>query len=200
MNLTEALAARRSIRNFRPDPVPQEKLRAVLAAATSAPSAKNGQQWRFVVAQGAAKEKALAAMEAGLQKEQAGEGLLPGAVGALPWVRHSLATAQQAPAIIFVLNDAVPAMAVPGDMQEVFQLLSSVESVSAAIENLLLAAVGEGLGALWICDIFFAYRELTAWLGTDRQLMAAIALGLPGEAPPPRPRKPLDAVVEWRTE
>src|SRR5262249_61774397 len=41
--------ARRDVRRFRPDPIPDEVLRRVLAAAHVAPSVGHSQPWRFVV-------------------------------------------------------------------------------------------------------------------------------------------------------
>ena len=61
-----------------------------------------------------------------------------------------------------------------------------------------LQASALGLGSLWICDIFFAYDALNAWLGGQGALAAALALGYAAESPPPRPRKPLEELVEWR--
>jgi nitroreductase len=52
MNTLAAIAARRRIRRFKPDPVPPEALQAILKAATLAPSGKNRQPWRFVVPAG----------------------------------------------------------------------------------------------------------------------------------------------------
>ena len=66
------------------------------------------------------------------------------------------------------------------------------------LENMSLAAVENGLGSLWICDIYFAYRELCAWLNCGGELVAAFALGYAGEAPMPRPRKSWSETVEWR--
>ena len=62
-----------------------------------------------------------------------------------------------------------------------------------------LAAEGLGLGSLWICDIFFAYRELNQWLGVQGTLTAAMALGYADEAPGPRPRKSMDDLAAWRS-
>lgn len=73
-----------------------------------------------------------------------------------------------------------------------------IVSVSASIQNMLLAAAEKGIGSLWICDIFFAYAELCEWLDSDGQLIAAIAFGYPDEFPEERPRKGIDDVVEWR--
>jgi len=51
MDVMEAVGRRRSIRAFEDRPVEEEKLRAVLEAGRLAPSAKNMQEWRFVVVQ-----------------------------------------------------------------------------------------------------------------------------------------------------
>ncbi|MFO8060428.1 MAG: nitroreductase family protein [Bacillota bacterium] len=45
----EAIQARRSVRNYKPDPVPESDLEAILEAARLAPSASNRQPWKFVV-------------------------------------------------------------------------------------------------------------------------------------------------------
>lgn len=49
MDLDEALRGRRSIREYVRKAVPEGLVRQVIEAATFAPSAKNGQQWRFTV-------------------------------------------------------------------------------------------------------------------------------------------------------
>ena len=56
MELIEAIMGRRSIREYRKDPVPMEMIRDVLEAGNWAPSAKNGHQWRFTVLTGNAKD------------------------------------------------------------------------------------------------------------------------------------------------
>jgi nitroreductase len=52
MELTEAIKARKSIRSFKPDPVPQEVLKNILGAALQAPSWANSQPWEFAVVSG----------------------------------------------------------------------------------------------------------------------------------------------------
>ena len=46
-----AIEGRRSIRSYRTDPVPEEKLEAVVKAGLMAPSAMNQQSWHFTVVQ-----------------------------------------------------------------------------------------------------------------------------------------------------
>lgn len=49
MDALEAIHSRRSVRKYQDRPVPEDLIRQVLAAAMSAPSARNAQPWRFVV-------------------------------------------------------------------------------------------------------------------------------------------------------
>jgi len=51
MTVQEAILARRSIRKYSNRPVEPEKLKTVLEAARLAPSAKNEQNWLFIVVQ-----------------------------------------------------------------------------------------------------------------------------------------------------
>ncbi|MCG6537539.1 MAG: nitroreductase family protein, partial [Syntrophales bacterium LBB04] len=45
----EAIEKRRSIRKFKPDPIPEEHIMALLDSARLAPSGSNSQPWRFKV-------------------------------------------------------------------------------------------------------------------------------------------------------
>ncbi len=48
MDTLEAIHTRRSIRKYTDEPVPQEKVKELLSAAMSAPSAVNAQTWVFI--------------------------------------------------------------------------------------------------------------------------------------------------------
>jgi len=54
MEALEAIRSRKSIRAFRPDPVPESVLIKILEVATHAPSAVNLQPWEFFVVRGKA--------------------------------------------------------------------------------------------------------------------------------------------------
>ena len=49
MNVIDAIKKRKSVRNFLDKPIEEKKLRDVLEAGRVAPSAKNRQEWRFIV-------------------------------------------------------------------------------------------------------------------------------------------------------
>lgn len=67
-----------------------------------------------------------------------------------------------------------------------------------AMEIMSLAAMEQGLGSLWICNTFFAQRELVEWLKVAGELYAAMAVGYANENPQARPRKRLEDVAVWR--
>jgi nitroreductase len=53
MEFDDVILGRRSIRGYKPDPVPQELIKEILALAMRAPSSMNTQPWNFYVISGA---------------------------------------------------------------------------------------------------------------------------------------------------
>lgn len=194
----DAIAARRSIRKFKNTPVPRHIIEEIIKAGALAPSSKNRQPWHFVVTTGKAKEEALAAMEQGLRRE-AQQPLLPESAQYIAGAWNTLAIMRQAPVIIFVVNPLGLDLLTPQNAENRVFEICNAQSIGAAVENMSLAAVESGLSSLWICDIYFAYRELCVWLNCGGELAAAFALGYAGKAPMPRPRKNFDDIVEWRS-
>ena len=195
--MIHAVTARRSIRKYKSDEVPLPYIEEILKAGTLAPSSKNRQPWRFTVVQGKAKKEMLSAMERGLNRERKNP-LLPGSVKLLKGAEYTLSIMKQAPVIIFVANRNGTDIRKDLDTEERIYENCNAQSIGAAIENMTLTATELGLGSLWICDTYFAYEELTEWLGTEGALYAALAVGYADESPAPRPRKDINSITEWR--
>lgn len=66
--VARAIASRRSVRGFRPDPVPEPLIRRILALAANAPSMTNTQPWRVRVLTGEALRRLSAAILAAHEK------------------------------------------------------------------------------------------------------------------------------------
>lgn len=188
---------RRSIRAYLPKPVPRAEIETLLQAGALAPSSKNRQPWRFTVTLGVGKEAALAAMAQGLEMEKC-RPLMPESARFLRVAEQSLNIMKEAPVVIFVTNPLGRDPREPLTPEEQITELCNVQSVGACLENMSLQATAFGLGSLWICNTYFAYDALSEWLGGSGRLEAAMALGYAAENPPPRPRKPLEELVEWR--
>ena len=60
LDVLETIKIRRSIRKYKPEAIPDEKLRKIFEAARLAPSAGNHQPWRFVAVQNANRKRTLA--------------------------------------------------------------------------------------------------------------------------------------------
>lgn len=192
-----AITDRRSIRKYRDTPVKRQMVEEILRAGMLAPSSKNRQPWRFIVAEGRAKAQSLAAMERGLEREKK-QPLLPQSAQHLEAVRHTLRIMEQAPVVIFVVNPLGIGMNRSLTVEERVYELCNAQSIGAALENMSLTAFDLGLGSLWICDTYFAQEELMGWLGAEGELAAAMAVGYAAESPQARPRKKLEDAVEWR--
>jgi F420 biosynthesis protein FbiB-like protein len=188
MNTLETIAARRSIRKFKDAPIQEELLQKILDAAIQAPSACNRQPWRFVVVQGENRTEMLHIMREEITRDKArGED-----IGSAEW---SAQVMEQAPVTVFVFNPDGLRPWRKHTVEQMFRDVLDIQSIGAAIQNMLLAAEDQGLGSLWICDVFIAYEELCKWLDEKGELIAAVSFGYADESPAARLRKPKSEVV-----
>jgi nitroreductase len=72
MNVSEALATRKSVRAFRADPVPRAMVESILLAAARAPSGGNLQPWKVHVLIGAARDELVRRTKARMQENPRG--------------------------------------------------------------------------------------------------------------------------------
>jgi len=186
----QAIRTRRSIRRFKNEPLDQNTIEKILEAAILAPSAKNSQPWRFTVVRGTQRDEMLRRVQRAIEQRVAdGED-----VGSS---RSTLRVMQQAPVTILIHNAQGIHPWKARKEHESWWDVATVQSIGAAIENMLLAATQLGIGSLWIADIWEAYVEVNEWLETDDQLVAAVSLGWPDQEPRDPTRKPMEEVVRW---
>lgn len=178
-SLERVVGARRDIRRFRPDPVPEDVLEAVLLAGHRGPSVGHSQPWRFVVVTEPATrdraalmaDRARLAQASGMSEESA-RGLLD----------LRLEGIREAPVGVVVACDRrTPAAGVLG--RATFPD-ADLWSCAAAIENMWLTARAHGLGLGWVT--LFEPAELAALLGLPDgvETLGWLCLGWPDERPP----------------
>jgi nitroreductase len=182
MELMDAIKGRRSIRRYRPDPVPDGLVREALEAARWAPSAKNGQQWRFTVLTGESKAMFIEVFRAELEKfvEKFGREASGSAFS-------SCRIMEEAPVNVIVWNAGEHGWT------------TEEHSVAASIQNVLLRAHDLGLGSLWIGDVYYAYEGIREYFGKRWKLSGAVALGYPAMEGRNPPKMPVDQVAEFLT-
>jgi nitroreductase len=174
----DTISRRFSCRSYKPDAVPEESLLRILEAARLAPSACNGQPWRFAVVR-----------DPETRRRVVEEGFLPG-IG-MKW-------ALEAPVHVIV------GMARAVSVSRVGSGVSGIRypwiDIGIAGEHLVLAAAAAGLGSCWIGWIRErALSKIAGWSGSVKAV-AVITVGYPkaeNERLSSERRKELSEIVTW---
>lgn len=203
--LHAVLTARRDIRRFRPDPVPDNLLRSVLEAGHQAPSVGHSQPWRFVTVR-AAHTRDRAAHIADRERLRQAAQLEPDRRRRL--LDLQLEGIREAPVGVVVACDRRASAA--GVLGRATFPDTDIWSCACAIENIWLAARAAGLGLGWVT--LFPPEELSDLVGLPDgvETLGWLCLGWPDERPPDpglerhgwSRRLPLDDVIiaeRWPT-
>ncbi|HET9073058.1 MAG TPA: nicotinate-nucleotide--dimethylbenzimidazole phosphoribosyltransferase [Solirubrobacteraceae bacterium] len=171
-----AIAERRDIRRFRPDPIEPEVLTRLLEAAHRAPSVGLSQPWRFIVVRSEATKAAmqgLAARERLIQADALDQ-------RARQLLDLKLEGIREAPLSLVVCCDREPDREILGRHTIAD---ADLYSTCLAIQNLWLAARAEGVGVGWVS--FYREDDLRALLGIPGHVVpvAWLCVGYPDERP-----------------
>ena len=190
------IRTRRSIRRYQPQPIAPEVLRRILESGTWAPSAHNRQPWRFVVLAEPAQREALATTMGNLLRvSRLADG--DDAADIEGDVSRSYARITSAGAAIVAFLTLEDMDSYPDAKRSRAEELMAVQGVAMAVQNILVAAHAEGLGACWMCAPLFCQEEVGAALGVPGhwQAQALLTLGLPASKGKPPVRRPVDEVL-----
>lgn len=167
MNVMDAIRARRSVRKYRPDPIPSQLLERMKEALRLAPSACNYQPWTFILVQDAA-------LKRGLAEACRNQSFIAEAPVVVVGVGHP--------------DRAYKKMGGTGNSVEV--------DLAIALDHLTLAAAAEGLGTCWIGAFSEEQVKSLLGIPAGLRVVALTPLGYPDktmpERTPPGPnRKPV---------
>lgn len=182
MSSLSLLFTRRSIRRYRPEPIPTDIIDQLLTAATWAPSAHNRQPWRFaVLTTPAAKHRLAQAMGNQLRADLAADGLPADLIEKDAGRSYQRLTS--APLLIVLCLTMTDMDSYPDERRQRNEWIMAVQSVAMAGQNLLLAAHALGLGACWLCAPLFCpdVVRATLELPADWQPQGIITAGYPAE-------------------
>jgi len=195
IELHDFLRTRRSIRRFKPDPIPDSVIEDILSTATYAPSAHNRQPWRFVVMSSAATKGQLAdAMAIDFERDLKRDGLAAEKIEAQ--VKRSTERIISAPVAILLCLDRSEMDSYSDEKRNRAEYMMAVQSVAAAALQLLLAAHAEGLGGVWACWPLFAQETIqkTLSLSDTWEPQGMFFLGYPDFIPKTRDRKRVEII------
>jgi nitroreductase len=194
--LLEAIRTTRSLRRFRPDPIPDEVLRELLEAATSAPSGGNSQSWRFVIIRDPEMRRRVGALYKEGWDEYAPPSRLAGITD--PRERRRVESAYHLGAH---MGDEAPVLVLfcaprPASVASAFAARTGGASVYPAVQNLLLAARARGIGGCLTTIHLYREAQVKAAVGIpdDVDTYALVPLGYPRDNFGPLRRKPVEEV------
>jgi len=198
-DLHNFLRTRRSIRRFKPDPVPDSAIQNILTTATYAPSAHNRQPWRFVVITDLSVKARLAnAMAQDFERDLTHDGL-PSEKIQLQ-IKRSKERITSAPVAILLCLDMSEMDSYPDEKRRQAERTMAIQSVAAAGLQLLLAVHAEGLGGVWACWPLFAQETIQKTLNLSEtwEPQAMFFIGFPEIIPDVRDRKPLKNITIFK--
>jgi coenzyme F420-0:L-glutamate ligase / coenzyme F420-1:gamma-L-glutamate ligase len=197
-DLQAIIKGRRSVRRYVAAKIHPTVVDRLLTAAISAPSAHNRQPWRFAVLEDAVwKERLAREMGSRLREDRLADGDDPGDVARD--VARSYARITEAPLVILVCLDTRDMDQYPDERRRTTEHVMAIQSTAMAMQNILLAAHAEGMGACVMCAPLFCGPAVVAALqlpdGWEPQSL--VTLGPPANDGKERPRLPLHSIV-WR--
>ena len=167
MEYSELIAARYSVRAYRPDPVEDEKLHTILEAARLAPTAANRQPFQLVVMHTAGREEEI------------------GKIYRRPWF-------VQAPLVI-----AVCAISSQAWVRESDRFNARLIDAAIVADHLILAAANLGLGTCWVAAFNVETARSVLQLPEEAEPVIFTPLGYPDDQPGPKTRKSLNELVRY---
>lgn len=168
MNVLETILKRRSIRKFKKEEIPEEKVEKLKEALIWAPSAGNLQARKFYFVFNKEKKRELA--KAALNQN----------------------FIAQAPLVIVGCCD-LRKISWYGERGK---NLYTICDVACAIENLMLQAVEEGLGSCWVGAFEEEKVSQILNLPENERPIAIIPVGFPAESPSPPKREKKEELIE----
>jgi nitroreductase len=177
-----AIQSRRTIKEFRSDPIPEETLWRILDAARWAPNHRLTEPWRIAII--------------GMQSRQA-----------LADALANLTAASQDPSVMTKAKDEARRKVMSSPVllavtcrhaENPAQKVEDLAAVCAAVQNLQLAAWGEGIGTHWNTGKVTRLPETSALLELSErgeQLVGFLYVGYPAQIPEPPKRRPIQDFV-----
>lgn len=206
--LLDIIKSRRSIRKFKDTPVPRDDVIKILEAGRWAPSATNSQPWRFVVVESKKTIQDVAEAVRNILDDIISRTRDEKVKRRLLAYRDSYYTLfENAPVTIAILMEPYrsateAALKDAGTSEEEIMRMRpdpGLQSVAAAIQNMLLIAHALGYGACWMTGPVIAYQKIENILDAPQglRLVALVPVGVSDESPHPRPRKALSEIVAF---
>ena len=186
MELKETIENRASVRRFTEDIVDTEDLQEMVRMAGKAPSVNNSQPWKFIAVTNPILIKKMAREVHKKVQDYYPEGSEK-ALAIKSTVDYFSTIFEKAPAVIAVAARSYDSMSESlfEDREKAHQQIDEmrfhpdIQSIGAAVQNILLSAVDMGYGACWLSGLLVARDELQTLLQIEEpwRLATFVAVG-----------------------
>lgn len=203
ITVIDAIKSRRSIRKYKPDPVPDDIILQLLDCARLAPSAHNSQPWRFIVLKDAGIKRKLKEYAYELHFVESAPCIIACCADLSVYTRRTTRRRFKELQIDGALGDigdtGYVAEPLPDDSSvddlRRYYLGSCRFNSAISTEHIALAALAFGLGTCWIH--MFDPKKVHQLLNLPDTVIVVslLALGYPAQGPLPRPRVPLEDLI-----
>jgi PPOX class probable F420-dependent enzyme len=187
---------RHVVRQFKPVEVPRALVEQTIEAARWAPSPHGAQPWRFVVlTRRDLKERLAEAMAEEWRRNLSMDGEDPETVAIRE--RKSLHRIVNSPVLIIPCLYLQDLQVYPDPLRQQAEVTMAIQSLGAAIQNMLLSAYSLGLDTGWMCAPLFCPEVVVAALDLPTTLIphALINMGYGATDPPRRPHRPVEELI-----
>lgn len=199
LTVDESVLERRSIRHFRPDPVPRRLIAEILEHACWAPSPHNSQPWRFTVLFRRDEKERLARtmaerLEADLRARSVPEAEI------CRQVDRSRERVSTAPVAVLCSLTAEGLVSHRDDRMRGLEWDMAVQSVGAVLQSVFLMAYERGLGTCWMAAPMYCPDVVrdTLSLPPTYEPQALVLVGYPAREGRKRERRPVARVIDLR--
>ncbi len=199
MDLFEAIEARRSVRKYTAEPVPDELVRKVLEAARIAPSTSNTQSWKFKVVTDPSTRDRLRELAFNQRFVSEAPVVIACCLDFEAFAERGRRTLELVlkgrvrPSLEMMLRSVRGGRDKELDPERV--IVNGAINVSIATEHMALAATALGLGTCWVRAFEAGKVEELLGVPDSCKVLVMLTLGYPAQSPPARPRKPLDEIL-----
>jgi len=179
----ETIFERKSVRKFKPEKVARNKIEQIVRAGQRAPTACGMQTYSFIIISDPDKRQEI--LQAIARHAPTREFMEEAPL----WIMICTDFARQ-----LKLNEA---LGIKTEFSELSKVILGIIDAALAAENMVLAAEALDLGSCFVGNVWTAPGRIGGILNLPGNVLPIVllCLGYPNEAPPSRPRWPLEAVV-----
>jgi nitroreductase len=194
LEVLDAIRRRRSIRDYKSDPIPKDVLDKLLEALRLAPSAGNRQPYKFIFVQDEETRKKLAAACRFSPTRLDGQEFIahaPLVVVACGSTRKAITRYYKGGKVFLTIGTTPEEI----DKDPIEYDNTMPIDLAIALDHLTLVAAAEGLGTCWIGGLDELEVKRLLSIPDDMRVSIVMPVGYPVSWPEARPRKPVERLI-----